>query len=170
MFTKNFMPFAAANMFGGGTANLNCMIVKTDGTRQGYFGSGTTVYKMMSEVVKSTTGSLHGVIFTNGTTPPTPDDLTYTGTMLTNYTCAVTVGVTQDENGAKCTGLYTITNAGDTDFTVSEICLFSHAYKSSTNNSGYFMLERTVLEEPVTLPPNGVAVITYTIRLNFPPR
>ena len=68
--------------------------------------------------------------------------------------------------------MFTLTNTGSEDFTISELGLVTYAYITNTNGYCYennFLLERTVLENPITIPANGgVGQVTYTIRMDYP--
>lgn len=103
-----------------------------------------------------------GVYFGNGTTPPTLDDYTFSGEILKNAGATSSVNIEEDDDGATYTAVYTISNTGDTDFTVSEVGL---VWAYSTYR---ILFERTVLDTPVTIPAGGVGQVTYTIRFNYP--
>lgn len=57
----------------------------------------------------------------------------------------------------------TITNGNDTDVTINEIGL-------NLNYTGNwaFLVDRTVLDAPLTIPAGGIGQVTYTIRMNYP--
>ena len=56
----------------------------------------------------------------------------------------------------------TITNNNATDITIGEVGI---VYQGSNTAA---LLERTVLDSPITIPAGGVSQITYTIRMNYP--
>lgn len=108
--------------------------------------------------------SYGGVFFGDGSTPPTADDYILSGNFITTATASSAVTKSADETGVTITGTYTITNTGTEDITIAEVGLFE-----STNNNGCrYMMERTVLDSPVTIEPGGVGQVTYTIRMNYP--
>lgn len=122
--------------------------------------------------VKSTS-SPYGVVFGNGTTPETVNDCNMAGELFSTYTHSQTLTCEYDETGVTTTIRYTLTNTSETDFTISEVGIFGYAYVKKNGSSYYFryniLLERTVLETPVTIPGNGgVGQVTYTFRMDFP--
>ena len=104
-----------------------------------------------------------GVAFGDGSTPVSFDDYTLAGQVHTAYDATASISKSVDDDGATITALYTITNNSDVDMVIAELGLF-HGY----NNVIQFMVERTVLDSPVTIPAGGVGQITYTIRMNYP--
>lgn len=107
-----------------------------------------------------------GVIFGSGTASPTVDDYTMAGELFATGSVSANVERSFDDEGAYWTATYTITNTGDEDFTVGEIGLYANS--NSTNVKGPFLIERTVLETPITIPAGGVGLVTYNIRLVYP--
>lgn len=104
-----------------------------------------------------------GVAFGDGSTPVSFDDYELAGQAHAAYDATASISKSVDDDGATITALYTITNNSDADMVIAELGLF-HGY----NNTVYFMVERTVLDSPVTIPAGGVGQITYTIRMNYP--
>ena len=95
------------------------------------------------------------------------------GELFTTYTASYTDNIEQDDNGATRTIMYTLTNTGTEDFTISEVGLFGAAYLKHKDYARYLnyhvLFERTLLETPITIPANGgVGQVTYTIRLDYP--
>ncbi len=105
-----------------------------------------------------------GVCFGTGTAEPTEDDYTITQKVMNAGSgMSVTCGVAQ--NGNTWTGTYTIINSGTADVTISEVGLYGTIMYSS--NSYYcYLIDRTLLEEPITIPANGgVGQIVYTVNI-----
>jgi hypothetical protein len=96
------------------------------------------------------------VFFGTGTTPPTYDDYSLSGEIISGLT--ITTSVTNENNGTEITALYTITNTSGADVTIGEIGLFFMKY----------MIDRTVLETPLTITNGSIGQLTYTIQLNYP--
>ena len=77
---------------------------------------------------------------------------------------------TVDASGnSKVTLIVTVTNTGATDVTISEIGYFVQMKGGTTVGSTsttiyYIMLDRTLLDTPVTIPANSSATITYVIQ------
>ena len=96
------------------------------------------------------------VMFGTGITPPSYDDYRLSGTPISGLT--VTASVTKEDFGTEMTAVYTINNTSGADVTIGEIGLKWTLY----------MLDRTVLETPLTIPAGSIGQLTYTIRMNYP--
>lgn len=84
--------------------------------------------------------------------------------------CATTTKVTAtEENGVvTLTAVYTITNNGEVDITLTDCYLRDYAYDFSAGGMAYVSLERTTLDNPVTIPANGgIGQITYEIKYTY---
>jgi hypothetical protein len=112
-------------------------------------------------------GSATGTIIGTGTTPPALDDYCLSGTMITAFTSSSNISKGSDEQGDYLEALHTITNTGSEPFTIGEIGLVGRS-SNATNASSRFLFERTVLDEPVTIPAGGVGQVTHKIRMIFP--
>lgn len=174
MFTKNWYKF-----IGYCTAhNEDETYVAMDGTTKRSFsgsdlspgfGVNENSYKLPSLYFLRNYFS-GGVIIGTGNVPPTYNDCTLSGDMITAFT-STTNKVTHslDDSGPSVTAEYTITNNGTKAFTIGEIALASHVGNSaSTGITHACLFERSVLEVPITLEPGGVAKLTYTLRFNYP--
>lgn len=131
--------------------------------------------KLVAEYVTTSSFSpVYGVLFGNGTEPESVDNYTMSGELFTTYTYSSTVDVDWEDGGVATTVVYTLTNTGAEDFTVSEIGLvgyasIAHANNSSDKHYNNILLERTLLDTPITIPGNnGVGQITYTLRYDYP--
>ena len=109
-----------------------------------------------------------GVILGTGNTPPTIDDCKLSGDLVTGYIYSVTVTHNIDEYGVTSTALYTITNTSSKTITIGEIGLMAVLSSGGANAQSQALVERTVLEAPLTIEPEGVGQLTYTIRFNYP--
>lgn len=113
---------------------------------------------------ESNSYSYYGVVFGNGTTQPTIDDYQLAGDHFQTYDATVVVTQNGTEDYEEVVAIYTITNTGTTEFTISEIGLTACG---GSNNQGT-LIERTLLDTPVTIPAGGIGQVTYTIRMNYP--
>lgn len=118
----------------------------------------------------TTSSGYYGVLFGDGTTEPTIDDYKHAGNQLKSFTCTQVQRTGFNDDGSSYVScLYTITNSSDEDFTISEVCAYSYV---GTNGGTMFyystLVDRTLLDEPVTIPAGGVGQVTYTIRMNYP--
>ena len=129
--------------------------------------SGELTFPNMYFVLTSTGAATGGVILGTGTTPPTLDDYCLSGDMITTFTYSNSVTVAPGESGVTITALYTITNTGNSAFTIGELGLIAATY-ASASASNKCLVERTVLDTPVTIPAGGVGQVEYTITFNYP--
>ena len=123
-----------------------------------------SIYRMRT----SYNGVSGGVVLGTGNTPPTLDDCKLSGDLVTGYIYSVAVEHKIDEHGATSTALYTITNTSNKTITIGEIGLICVLNTSGSNAQTLALLERTVLEAPLIIEPEGVGQLTYTIRFNHP--
>ncbi len=106
-----------------------------------------------------------GIVLGTGTTAPTVNDYCLSGGVITTVTGSV--ADMSPDDGTSIISVLTITNTADTAITIGEIATTCYLpYESSRND--YFMVDRTVLEAPVTIEAGGVGQITYTIEMPFP--
>jgi hypothetical protein len=122
----------------------------------------------LGNILSSAAGN-GGVIFGTGTAEPSVNDYCLSGELVTTITGTASVTFTNDDNGATASALYTLTNTGSADVVIGEIGLIASLYSSSSTNLNYkALLERTVLDQPMTIPAGGIGQVTYTIRMNYP--
>jgi hypothetical protein len=116
------------------------------------------------------TNSYGGVIFGTGTTPATEDDYNLSGELITTLSGSASVTVTADDNnGVVITAVYPLTNTGSAAVTIGEMGIICSSHNSGNNGASYkVMYERTVLDEPITIPAGGVGTVTYTLNLKLP--
>lgn len=105
---------------------------------------------------------ISGVVFGSGTTAPVIND-NQLESRISTISGTVNYSVNKDDNFYAIIISATITNTASDDITIAEVGL----YRNTTGNWGA-LVERTVLEAPVTIPAGGVGQITYTIRMNYP--
>ena len=112
-------------------------------------------------------GTYGGVFIGTGNTPPTYEDYAPSGDFITTfeYTCVLTK--TNTDKGIQLSSKFTITNTGTEAFTIGEVGLITSS-GNSANQSTKIMLERTVLDTPITIEAGGVGQLTYTININMP--
>lgn len=119
------------------------------------------------QYLQTSLSSSGGAIIGTGTTPATIDDYMLAGDMINTFTYSKTVTLTHDDDKTTITALYTITNTGAAAFTIGEIGLMAASYDN--NGTSYkCLVERTVLDSPVTIEAGGVGQVTYTIEINMP--
>ena len=106
-----------------------------------------------------------GVVFGTGNTPPTVNDYKISGTEFTAFTASASVSNQFTTNGLETTATFMLTNTGTSDVTIKEVALYGGSYRSSTNYTK-FLIDRTLLDSPVTIPAGGVGQVIYTICMN----
>lgn len=111
-----------------------------------------------------------GVVFGTGNTEPTIDDYQMAGEHFVDYTESHSFENTIVGTTRTLSCRYTLTNASTESVTIGEIGLSGNAYRKSSSWYYYtgFLLERTVLDSPITIPAGGVGVITYTLKFDLP--
>lgn len=104
-----------------------------------------------------------GAVFGTGDTTPTFDDYKLSGDLVTTINASGSTVVTQDDDGYTYVCTYTISNTGSADITIKEVGLILYGRANSS-----FLIERTVLDSPLTIPAGGIGQVEYTIRMNYP--
>lgn len=108
-----------------------------------------------------------GVVFGDGTAEPTMDDYCLSGNVVSSFNETNTIELTKDETTGIVTisKKYTITNTGSSPITISEIALIDNFKNSYYYFS--FVVDRTLLDNPVTIPAGGTGYVTYTIEVTL---
>lgn len=166
MLTKNYYGLIA------GVMHLDYYYVTLFNGSQGgnrLSSAGANIYpslgfKNIGKALTSNAGE--GVLFGDGNTTPTYDDYYLSGNIVTGFKSTSNVTSETDENGGvTLTSVFTITNNGSEDITIKEVCYFGYYGSGATQRC---MLDRTVLDSPVTIPTGGVGQVTYSITINIP--
>ena len=122
----------------------------------------------------SNANSYRGVCFGDGDTPPTPADLNISGNAFSTYDALYNLSTGVDDSGhIYVKAHYTITNTGEQAFTIKEIGLFAapslrKGPDIAVAGSFSILLDRTILDTPVTIPAGGIGQVEYTITFNLP--
>ena len=172
MFTKNWYKALAVEMsrvnetfqsVTGATQTLKasyylyCLGLNEDGRNI------PSIYK-----VRTTLEGNGGVIFGTGNTSPTIDDTTLSGSLVSNFSYSSSVSTARDETGITLTALYTVTNNNAEAITISEVAIIANLKNNDTLAMYKALLDRTVLDTPVTIPAGGIGQVVYTITFNYP--
>lgn len=106
----------------------------------------------------------YGIHVGSGTTPPTPQDYNLESKIPSrSVTLSNQTRDSSCENGIfKRETTFTVTNRGSSELTVSEVGLINQT-ESTTNQTKYVLIDRTLLDSPATIPAGETATITYTI-------
>lgn len=167
MFTKNFYGGLWPSLVSDGTTSKQNFTDITGTVRNMYSSSSCRISIDDSLRNVRTNVSDEGVVFGNGDTNPTLDDYKLSGDIITTITSSYSKNTVYDEQGTTITTVYTITNTGEDAIKIGEIGLLSVLYRA-TNYTATFLIERTVLDEPITIPAGGVGQVTYAIRMEYP--
>lgn len=110
-----------------------------------------------------------GIYIGTGDTAPTPDDYTLesplTSSSVSRTSTSANASAILDENNnvIGVRRMVTYQNITSDNIVVREIGTFWGAYKDSGGQYSIFLIERTVLDEPVTLEPNGTITVAFDV-------
>lgn len=144
--------FTLKNHAGNDTTTTSCQ----------YYSSPEKIVEALMTFNKSAKGGVSAnnvITFGDGDAPVTADDYQLSGNYFTNYSGAY--GFNRADNG-ECTWTYTLTNNGDSAFTIREVGL----YVSAASNTRTALIMRELLAEPVTIAPGGVGQVTLKFKVN----
>ena len=109
-----------------------------------------------------------GIGLGTGTTEPLPTDYNLSGNrLLSNLGVTINKNKTYNDDGCKHSSVITVTNNNSSDITITEVAWFGYIYQSNTSSFSVAMFDRTLLDEPLTIPAGGTGQITYTIDFNY---
>jgi hypothetical protein len=160
MILKNMFNALATVMVGyTDTPGLKCTngSIRNTAVSYGNYATYTNLSNAMRNITNVTTGA--GIVFGDGTSEPSLDDYMLKGNYFAG-TGNVDFSYSFDDTGITYTAVCTLTNNTSEDFTVSEVGV------QSGNSPTTVLIERTLLDEPITIPAGGIGVVTYTIKLN----
>ena len=177
MVLKNYYKILDALVQGGKQGNLTS-VVKTDGSKMNarYDSSGNDNLISALGFHDSTLRSsltYSGVVLGDGAVEPSFEDYTLSGSVITGLTGTISrTGTSNGEGSAETTVFITVTNGNSHEVTIREVGYIGglyFAYSANTSKAtAYCMLDRTVLDTPITIPAGGIGQVTYTIRMNYP--
>ena len=109
-----------------------------------------------------------GIYIGSGNTPATENDYTLQSFISSGITSTGTYSHNLDGNNPYKGFTITLNNTTSSDITVREVGYAIACYTSNTlNNAGsqnYLLIDRTVLDNPLTVPANGTAVLYYELK------
>ena len=167
LFLRNFYRSFGASM-GASHKNIN---ISTSGATVKtiqfspddlVFSADGAGYPTLKKVRDSYSGN-GGIVFGNGDAAPTIDDFALSGDVIPINTYSVSLTHTVANDKTTISAVYTITNTGENAMTIKEIAL-----KYGGSSTSQYLIERTVLNTPVTIEPGGVGQVTYTLTLTYP--
>ena len=129
----------------------------------GYLGG------MLSSVLNAASYA-QGVLFGDGNAAVTINDHRLSGNVIPLLASNVKVFRTNEvsDSGLIVKARYTITNVASTDITIREVGLMEGYRYHNDSSDAAVLVDRTVLDTPVTIPAGGVGQVEYTITFNYP--
>ena len=163
MLTKNFYSFIRATLSTPNSTSAD--FTKTDGTTTSiFFNNGYPPFRIMNVWAKGI--SQYGVSFGTGTTPATVSDY-FLESILTDTQISVSVpsavSFSRFDTYDEYSVTFGVTNITAEAITISEVGLTANPQ----SNPYYVLVDRTVLDTPITIPAGQSKQITYTIRFNY---
>lgn len=163
MFTKNFINMLVhQQFFGTGSVSVDGVNFKSPLSSTSCSTTWSNYYsiyeKIMTKLCTSMEGGKYGVAFGSDGTAETEDDYKFANGCFSDITMTISNSSgTKDENGGLATKEYVIVNNSSEEITIREVGLWWYS----------LLLERTVLDNPVTIAAGGVGVIKYSLRYNY---
>ena len=167
MLTKNFYSYMRAAL-----QKTSATFTLPDGTtNMTNLSNDTPPFNAMNAWADGTT-KIKGVSFGTGTTPATASDYSLESILGTTQISVATpssVSFSRVDTYEEYSVTFGVTNKTADAITISEVGLTAipYSYSSSTNVLKYALVDRTVLDTPVTIPAGQSKQITYTIRFNY---
>ena len=163
-FVSNTVKFTAYNGTTTNTISNSAALVSLK------FGDNNSSTPYLGNVLTTLPQSNNaGVIFGNGDTLPTLEDYKLSGDIVSGFTYSAAISKASTDNGISITARYTITNTSSSEIVIKEIGVVNKLMSSNYSGLQYIgLLERTVLDTPVTIPAGGVGQVVYTITFNLP--
>ena len=163
MLTKNFYALMRAGL---GLANGSVISENNEKKIARYDSKWWNgVFTKMNNYENTT--SSQNVEFGNGTTPATVNDYKLENKITTGISVAYPSSVTTEYTDSYILWTVTFGITASVETTISEIGLTSIATIGDGGLSATVLVDRTVLDEPITIPAGQSKQITYTIRFNY---
>ena len=177
MFTKNAYILQSLNMLAEDKiVTIDIRPLNWDGSsRYNYSPNGslnnyrvTNIYKALNTVKTDLYTYREGVLFGTGDTPASLDDYKLAGDLITNIVASINRTYSYSEAQQSLKAVYTITNNNAEEITIREVALHVLFYSTTSGGTNGCVIDRTVLDTPVTIPAGGVGQVEYTITFNLP--
>ena len=166
MLTKNFYAYIKSVFSGSDTVATFTMTNGTTSTVA--VNANYPPFKVMNGWSKSAT--ITGVSFGTGTTPATVSDYfleSILGDTQIRVSVPSSISFNKLDTYEEYTVTFGVTNKTADAIAISEIGLTAMPYSPYGGNNQYALVDRTVLDTPVTIPAGQSKQITYTIRFNY---
>ena len=160
MLTKNFYSYMRAIL-----QKTSATFTRTNGTTDAYSSTNDSPpFTVMN--AWATEAEATGVSFGTGTTPSTASDYflkNILGDTQISVSVPSAVSFSRFDNYDEYSVTFGVTNITAEAITISEVGLTA----KPQSNPYYVLVDRTVLDAPVTIPAGQSKQITYTIRFNY---
>lgn len=172
MITKNFKMLLATILESSGGSDSPCTVpIKSPGGNVYYLSPKLNRFPYaITPTVQISSPPYGGIYIGSGSTPASENDYALETPIISGLsasTPAVVRSVDGDGN-PYISFTFTLTNSTASDKIVREIGYFQLVNAGSYNSSGgsqtSIMLDRTVLETPLTVPANGTAAVKYELK------
>lgn len=108
-----------------------------------------------------------GVVLGTGDDEMSMDNYQLSGSIITGLKTTTAVYTAFDDNAASRMVEFTLSNTTSIDKTIKEVAYIDEVHSSDAGYR-YYMLDRTVLAEPLTIPSGGVGKLRYMIEIKMP--
>lgn len=164
MLTKNFYSFIRAAF-----QKVSTEFTTTEGTakQSSFINTPSPPFEVMNKWATETGAT--GVSFGTGTTPATASDYWLESILTASQISVATpsaVSFSRLDTYDEYSVTFGVTNNTSADITISEVGLTAMP-ASAGGTACYTLVDRTVLDAPITIPAGQSKQITYTIRFNY---
>ena len=172
MFTKNWYILQSLNMLANSEQRLTDLKpLDWDGqSKKKYYPYKRyiDIYLSLNTIKTNLSPSSQGVLFGTGDTPASVDDYNLAGNVIQNIVASISRSFSYSDAQQSLKAIYTITNNNTEAITIKEVALNVQYTHTSNGSSNGCVIDRTVLDTPVTIPAGGVGQVVYTITFNYP--
>lgn len=171
MLTNNWYEYFRIS-FGAADGGYNSSATVYDGSGTSYHPScndGLKSYLFPHEAKDVKTTHDYGVIFGDGTVAPAKTDYKLSGNIISTIS-NTTSEFSHRTSGEKTTFISTfvLRNTGSEPITISEVGWVGSFSVSGTTSSKRFLLDRALLDSPVTIPAGERGMVVYKRSVTIP--
>lgn len=171
MITNNFKTLMNAMLYTGNQRSYGPEVKNTSGNIRHFYYPYSYSWPIQGPSNVSFSNTSSGIRVGSGSTPASVNDYELESMITSGISGSVSFDSSRQIDGSgnyQSVYLVSITNTGSVDVVVSEIGYAINAY-GATNNGGSrqeikILIDRTLLNTPVTIAPGESAVITYTMK------
>ena len=170
MITDNWYKYLAVSFAYADQKGSNYLVTKdcTGNTGIAYCSKTLQSYLFPKEATTVRTEYNYGIVFGNGTSPPTKADYKLSGELITTIS-QVTASHSGKSlsDGVEYISTIVLSNTGTDDITITEVGWVGSFYQGGTS-SKKILLDRTLLDEPVTIAPGSQGTVVYHRKVALP--